>query len=153
MPHGKSNHFAECILRGCCIVQVGNYTLDADYWGRPEDYDLDRPYYTCGNDKGASDLAGTMASALAATALVWKSSDTDYYNTCMTAAKSLYDYATNVLGFYHSSVSNYICIACNKSHVAFGMCCCYLNLLRSRHLISHWGSLERMSPCCQSPEA
>ena len=87
-------------------MQIGNYTLDEDYWGRPEDYTLDRPYYTCGNDIGASDMAGTMASALAATALVWKSSDSDYYTTCMTAAKSLYDYASNVLGNCGDAVSN-----------------------------------------------
>ena len=56
-----------------------------------------------------------MASALAATALVWKSSDTDYFNTCMTAAKSLYDYASNVLGNYQSSVRTAAVAACFAS--------------------------------------
>ena len=96
-------------------LQVGNYTTDQDYWGRPEDYTLARPYYTAGNDKGASDLAGTMASALAATALVWKSSDTDYFDTCMTAARSLYQYASNVLGNYQSSVGITVLVMCFTS--------------------------------------
>ncbi len=86
-------------------MQVGNYTTDQDYWGRPEDYTLDRPYYIAGDAVGATDLAGTMCSALAATALVWKSSDTAYYTTLMTAAESLYVYATKVLGNYGDIVS------------------------------------------------
>ena len=87
------------------LPQVGNYTTDQDYWGRPEDYTLDRPYYLTSESVGATDLAATMTSALAATALVWKSSDTTYYNTLMTAATSLYSYATNVLGNYGGAVS------------------------------------------------
>ena len=57
-------------------------------------------------------MAGTMASALAATALVWKSSDSDYYTTCMTAAKSLYDYATGVYGNCGAAVSRQNLLAC-----------------------------------------
>ncbi|DBB00628.1 TPA: hypothetical protein ACH3X3_002312 [Trebouxia sp. C0006] len=86
------------------IYQVGNYTTDQDYWGRPEDYTLDRPYYLAGDDVGATNLAATMTSALAATALVWKSSDTAYYTTLMTAAVSLYAYATKVYGAYGDGV-------------------------------------------------
>lgn len=86
---------------------MGNYTTDQDYWGRPEDYTLDRPYYTAGDDVGATNLAATMTSALAATALVWKSSDTAYYTTLMTAATSLYAYATKVYGAYGDGVSSY----------------------------------------------
>jgi len=86
---------------------VGNYTTDQDYWGRPEDYTLDRPYYIAGDDVGATNLAATMTSALAATALVWKSSDTAYYTTLMTAATSLYAYATKVFGAYGDGVSSH----------------------------------------------
>ena len=84
---------------------MGKYTIDQEYWGRPEYYTLDRPYYLTSESVGATDLAATMTSALAATALVWKSSDTTYYNTLMTAAVSLYSYATNVLGNYGGAVS------------------------------------------------
>lgn len=96
-------------------MQVGNYTLDQDYWGRPEDYDLDRPYYIAGDAVGATNLAATMCSALAATALVWKSSDTAYYTTLMTAATSLYAYATKVYGAYGDGVS---------FQLGFCMLCC-----------------------------
>lgn len=85
---------------------MGNYTTDQDYWGRPEDYTLDRPYYIAGADTGATNLAATMASALAATATVWKSSDTAYYTTLMTAAVELYTYATKILNPYGAIVSH-----------------------------------------------
>ena len=84
---------------------MGKYTIDQEYWGRPEYYTLDRPCCLTSESVGATDLAATMTSALAATALVWKSSDTTYYNTLMTAAVSLYSYATNVLGNYGGAVS------------------------------------------------
>ena len=95
---------------------MGNYTADQDYWGRPEDYTLDRPYYIAGDDIGATNLAATMTSALAATATVWKSSDTAYYTTLMTAAVELYTYATKILGPYGAIVSCF----CFSMH----FCCC-----------------------------
>lgn len=88
---------------------MGNYTTDQNYWGRPEDYTLDRPYYLAGADTGATNLAATMASALAATATVWKSSDTAYYTTLMTAAVELYVYATKILSPYGAIVSHMAC--------------------------------------------
>ena len=106
-------------------MQVGNYTTDQDYWGRPEDYTLDRPYYIAGDDVGATDLAATMCSALAATALVWKSSDTAYYTTLMTAAESLYAYATKVFGNYGDMVSAVACL-CLQLCEALG-CNCRVN--------------------------
>ena len=89
-----------------CVFQVGNYTTDQTYWGRPEDYHLDRPYYLAGGTTGATNLAATMASALAATATVWKSSDTAYYTTLMTSAVELYVYATQILNPYGAIVSH-----------------------------------------------
>ena len=99
-------HTASHPLSHLCCLQVGNYTTDQDYWGRPEDYTLDRPYYIAGADTGATNLAATMASALAATATVWKSSDTAYYTTLMTAAVELYTYATKILNPYGAIVSH-----------------------------------------------
>lgn len=96
---------ARCLIASGVLLQVGNYTTDQDYWGRPEDYTLARPYYIAGDDIGATNLAATMTSALAATATVWKSSDTAYYTTLMTAAVELYTYATKILGPYGAIVS------------------------------------------------
>lgn len=98
---------------------MGNYTADQDYWGRPEDYTLDRPYYIAGDDIGATNLAATMTSALAATATVWKSSDTVYYTTLMTAAVELYTYATKILGPYGAIVSGLCSCAASGCHQAF----------------------------------
>ena len=102
LHHCTASHPLTCLHN----FQVGNYTTDQDYWGRPEDYNLDRPYYIAGADTGATNLAATMASALAATATVWKSSDTAYYTTLMTAAVELYTYATKILNPYGAIVSH-----------------------------------------------
>ena len=53
------------------MVQVGNYTEDQSYWGRPEDIDGSRPYYAtpvnvAGSNSSAVDLAGVVSAALLA---------------------------------------------------------------------------------------
>lgn len=52
-------------------VQVGNYTEDQAYWGRPEDISSSRPYYATplnvdGASSSAVDLGGAISAALIA---------------------------------------------------------------------------------------
>ncbi len=86
------------------IYQVGNQTLDAAYWGRPEDITFSRPYYQIDASLGASDLAGDVIAALAASASVHQSLNKAYYNQLMTAAHDLYFYATSDLGLYSDQI-------------------------------------------------
>ena len=94
------------------IGQVGDPGPDHAYWGRPEDYSTDkngaRPCYTwdMSSSQPASDLASAAASALAAAAIVFKSSDTKYAQNALSHAKQLYDVATANEGRYSSSYAS-----------------------------------------------
>lgn len=75
----------------CC--QVGNWSLESEYWGIYEGLDattMPRPAYNVSTANGASDLAGDMAAAFAASALVFQESDAAYAATLAAAAKTLY---------------------------------------------------------------
>ena len=60
-------------------------------------------------DNGASDLAGAMIAAMAASSIVWQSTDYGYSQTLLAAASDLYAYATEVKGLYASAVSLTTC--------------------------------------------
>lgn len=70
-------------------------------------------------DNGASDLAGAMIAAMAASSIVWQSTDYGYSQTLLAAASDLYAYATEVKGLYASAVSlatcNHSAPACARS--------------------------------------
>ena len=60
-------------------------------------------------DNGASDMAGAMIAAFAASSIVWKSTDFSYASTLLTQAADLYAYATETKGLYSSAVSITTC--------------------------------------------
>ena len=73
--------------------QVGNWSLESEYWGIYEGLDaasMPRPAYNVSTADGASDLAGDMAAAFAASALVFQESEPAYAATLAAAAKTLY---------------------------------------------------------------
>ena len=75
------------------MTQVGNWSLESDYWGTYEPLTaatMPRPGYNVSTADGASDLAGSMAAAFAASALVFKQSDPAYSAQLQTAAVTLY---------------------------------------------------------------
>ena len=68
---------------------------------RPEDLSIDpsiRPYYEVNGTIGASDLAGSVAAALAAAALAVKSTDTTRYDTYMGMATTAYQFGKKIKG-------------------------------------------------------
>jgi len=69
---------------------------------------MKRPAYLIETSKGASDLAGSMAAALASTAIVWRDygNDSAYADTLMQGARTLYGQATKYQGAY---TANYKC--------------------------------------------
>ena len=72
---------------------MGNWSLESDYWGTYEPLTaatMPRPGYNVSTADGASDLAGSMAAAFAASALVFKQSDPAYSAQLQTAAVTLY---------------------------------------------------------------
>ena len=81
-------------------MQVGNYTIDQTYWGRPEDIPRTvsgyptRPAFTAPATH-AADLGGAIVAALAASSLVFQKSDPGYSNTLLSAAFDLYATVTD----------------------------------------------------------
>lgn len=81
-------------------TQVGNYTIDQTYWGRPEDIPRTvsgyptRPAFTAPATH-AADLGGAIVAALAASSLVFQKSDPGYSNTLLSAAFDLYATVTD----------------------------------------------------------
>ncbi|XP_057965252.1 endoglucanase 24-like [Malania oleifera] len=82
------------------FVQVGNPRLDHRCWERPEDMDTPRTVYAVSAPNPASDIAGEMAAALAASSLAFRSSDDEYSGTLLQNAMRVFQYATNYRGNY-----------------------------------------------------
>lgn len=99
--------------------QVGDFFVDHDFWGRPEDMNMTRPAYKIdikhpGNNKrsyfliitlidifassAGSDLASEAAASLAATSLVFRHRDKEYANEVLKHAKELYQFANQYRG-------------------------------------------------------
>ena len=72
---------AECVRRMCFIdsaSQVSTSAIDDAYWGRPEDYKRQRPSFKIDRHHPGSDLAAEVAAAMAATAMVFKKTNSTY---------------------------------------------------------------------------
>jgi hypothetical protein len=79
-------HVSENII----IAQVGNGGADHRIWTRAEDITTPYPVYTVSPQAPGADMAGTMAAALAAVSIVFKSLDPNYSHACLTHARSIY---------------------------------------------------------------
>ncbi|XP_041377746.1 uncharacterized protein LOC121390094 [Gigantopelta aegis] len=85
-------------------AQVGNATLDHDYWGRPEEMSMARPAFSVTTSSGGSDVSAETAAALAAGSIAFRTEDPSYSATLLSKAISLYDFAYNHRGTYTNSV-------------------------------------------------
>lgn len=72
------------------VAQVGNATVDALFWGRPEDITGPRPAFAVSLSLGAADLAGAAAAALAAASTLWKADDPAWSSRALARAESLF---------------------------------------------------------------
>lgn len=85
------------------VGQIGDPGPDHAYWGPPELYTGPRPHYTWNLEtQPASDLAGAVAAALAATALVCKG-DAAYAARALKHARELYEVGARVQGTYSNT--------------------------------------------------
>ena len=84
--------------------QVGDATIDHQYWGRPEDMTMPRPAYSIDPDNPGSDLAAETAAALAAASILFRSTDAAYADELLDNAKQLYAFADNYRGRYSDSI-------------------------------------------------
>ena len=76
--------------------------IDHDYWGRPEEEDLDapRPSYTWNDTTPSSDLKSAATAALVATSLAFSETDPDLAERCMSNARVLFASAAGSEGRY-----------------------------------------------------
>lgn len=85
--------------------QVGDGSVDHSFWGAPEVMQMNRPSYKIDASCPGSDLAGETAAALAASSIVFQSSDASYAGTLLTHAKQLYSFADNYRGKYDACIT------------------------------------------------
>jgi endoglucanase len=85
--------------------QVGDGGSDHAFWGPPEVNPSPRPSYAVTESCPGSDLTGESAAALAASSMLFKSSDPTYAATLLSHARSLYDFADNFRGKYDACVT------------------------------------------------
>lgn len=75
------------------VGQVGNPTVDHNWWGRPEEMQMFRPSYLITKDKPGSDLAAETAAALAASAMVLKKTHRSIAQSALKHAEEIYEFA------------------------------------------------------------
>merc|ERR1711992_494879 len=89
------------------IGQIGNGDADHNYWGRPEDMNMDRPVYDISPSKPGSDLAGETAAALAAASIFYNNiGETALADEALENARELFDFANQYKGKYSDSISD-----------------------------------------------
>ncbi|XP_060815983.1 endoglucanase E-4-like [Bombus pascuorum] len=93
-------HVSEYVFYG----QVGDFSLDHTFWGRPEELNTTRPAYKIDPEHPGSDLAGETAAALAASSMVFRNHDPEYSAKCLKHAKELYKFANEYRGLYHEAI-------------------------------------------------
>jgi endoglucanase len=81
-------------------VQVGDSNADHAFWGPAEVMQMARPSFAVSPSCPGSDVAGETSAAMAASSMVFKSSDPTYANTLLTHAENLYTFAHTYLGKY-----------------------------------------------------
>ncbi|KAK9809025.1 hypothetical protein WJX72_008102 [[Myrmecia] bisecta] len=84
------------------VAQVGDTNLDHSYWGRPEDMTMARPSYIIDASKPSSDMLGGIAGALAASSMVFRTTNPSYAALLLSEARSLYSWGTSAEGKYSS---------------------------------------------------
>ncbi|XP_031475497.1 endoglucanase 13-like [Nymphaea colorata] len=85
-------------------AEVGAGASDHVCWQRPEDMTTPRTVAVVNQDHPGSDLAGETAAALAASSIVFRSSDAQYAHLLVTHAKQLFVFANNFKGRYSDSI-------------------------------------------------
>ncbi|XP_066912786.1 uncharacterized protein [Clytia hemisphaerica] len=84
--------------------QVGDGDMDHKYWGRPEDMTMNRPTYFIDETRPGSELAGETAAALAASLMVFRTTDFNYSEELLRHAEELFSFAMKYRGNYSHSI-------------------------------------------------
>ncbi len=85
-------------------AQVGTGQADHSFWGPAEVAPTARPAFAITEACPGSDVVGQSAAALAASSILFKSSDATYSATLLAQAKSLYEFADDYRGTYDTCI-------------------------------------------------
>ena len=86
-------------------VQVGDGTLDHNWWGPAEVMQMARPAVKITTTCPGSDVAGETAAAMAAASMAFRPTDATYANTLLTHAEQLYSFADTYRGKYSDCIT------------------------------------------------
>ncbi|KAI7879812.1 glycoside hydrolase [Lichtheimia hyalospora FSU 10163] len=75
------------------FVQVADGDIDNDYWGPDTGIATPRPSYYVDYDNPGTDAAALTAAAFASVSLVFRDSDSNYTDTLVSHAKTVYEFA------------------------------------------------------------
>jgi hypothetical protein len=78
--------------------QVGKGSVDHEWWGSAEKMKMERPSFKIDTSCPGSDLAGETAAAMAASSIVFRSTDANYSSKLLSHAKELYEFADKYRG-------------------------------------------------------
>nr|CAD7397373.1 unnamed protein product [Timema cristinae] len=101
----SADYFIKChVSPNELYGQVGDFNLDHEFWGRPEELNMSRPAYKIDAQHPGSDLAGETAAALAAVSLVFRTENPKYADLCLEHARQLYTFASDFRGLYNEPI-------------------------------------------------
>ncbi len=86
--------------------QVANPSTDHQYWGPAETNPTVRPSYAVTASCAGSDLVGQASAALAASSMVFKTTDPKYAAQLLSQAESLFTFADTYLGDYANCITS-----------------------------------------------
>jgi endoglucanase len=86
--------------------QVGKGSLDHAWWGPAERMPMERPSYKIDASCPGSDLAGETAAAMAASAIAFRKTDSNYSKILLNHAKELYEFADKYRGKYSDCITD-----------------------------------------------
>ncbi|RZC76485.1 hypothetical protein C5167_000607 [Papaver somniferum] len=106
----STDYFIKCTNNADVIyVQVGEPYSDHGCWDRPEDMDTDRMAYAINTTRPGSEVSAEMAAALAASSIVFKSSDPGYSKTLLDRATQVFNFANTYQGNYNDCLKPFVC--------------------------------------------
>nr|QGX74967.1 cellulase [Oryctes rhinoceros] len=100
-----TDYFIKChVSKNEFYGQVGDFDIDLEYWGRPEDMNMSRPAYKIDEERPGSDLAGEAAAAFASSSIIFKDVNQTYSKELLRHAIELFDFADNYKGLYQEAI-------------------------------------------------
>ncbi|XP_021909357.1 endoglucanase 4-like [Carica papaya] len=121
MPSSEFNHALEAIrwgtdyllkstsVPGFVFAQVGDPHDDHNCWERPEDMDSRRTPFAVSKNFPGSEVSAEIAAALAASALIFRSSDRKYSAKLLKRAIMVFDFADKYRGSYNDRLQPWVC--------------------------------------------